>query len=277
MNLKGIEKRFGLLIGFLLFALFSFPPALFGACDPAAAAGFNNSGTVSGAGPGGSLGTNIGIGDNTTVATAVPPASPASPAKPDAKGYNPLEDPNLTNTGKPVDTKAAGDLGDKVQQQLPGGKPQDTTGTLSSQPPISIPGGEKPPAGGDEGSTTTSSVPTPGQPGVGYPCYDPNGNLYYSPTPCPQQGQSLVPGYTPPSGEMPGKDPGKKDPGKMQKPMPGKTQKPMPGKPKPPAVEPGQKPGQGNCGPGTYCKCADGRTGHIPCDKSMGRCHCGGG
>jgi hypothetical protein len=36
-------------------------------------------------------------------------------------------------------------------------------------------------------------------------------------------------------------------------------------------------PGGASCGPTTSCRCASGATGHIPCDRSMGRCHCGGG
>ena len=135
-------------------------------------------------------------------------SDPSAPAPDGIDDYDPTKDPNRGTKGASVDPN----IGDLFQQQ-PGGKPQDTTGTVSSAPPVPIPG-EPPPAGGDKGPTTTSSVPPPAQPGVGYPCCDPSGNLYYSQVPCPGSEKPLVPTLTPPSGKTP-----EKDSGRMQQPI----------------------------------------------------------
>ncbi len=47
----------------------------------------------------------------------------------------------------------------------------------------------------------------------------------------------------------------------------------------PPAAPPATPPTTGgpSCGPVTHCTCAGGGKGHIPCDRSLGSCHCGGG
>jgi hypothetical protein len=120
-------------------------------------------------------------------------------------GYDAIEDLKKTGSkGGPVDTKAAIDLGDKSQQQRPGAKPQDTSGSLSSTAPQDRPDAKEPP-GGDEGSTGTASIPSGGQPGMTYQCIGDDGTYVMSPVPCPPREKSLVPAYPGPSGPMAGK------------------------------------------------------------------------
>jgi hypothetical protein len=120
MNLETLIKGFGLLIGLGYFSLFSYVPALFGACDPVPNGGLSNSGTVSGVGSG-SVGTQVGIGDN-TVDTKTPQATGADTAS----------GGETTKTPKPPQgeqTYSTGPAGGTAEQGPPvGGPPGSTPG-----------------------------------------------------------------------------------------------------------------------------------------------------
>jgi RHS repeat-associated protein len=184
---------------------------------------------------------------------------------------------------KPPDIKGATEAGTEFQGKTPGGKsPGPTSGAAGGgqpieQPGLKLPAGTEPPTAGTGG---------PGGPGAGQwiTCYSEKTKQSY---PMPY-GSSCPPPHLPPPtfggsphdpripwqglAPPPGGGGGHGGGGGPKAPTGGGagsgSKPPMdqtpPTKPKP------------TCGPATVCTCAGGATGHIPCDKAKGKCHCGG-
>jgi len=179
-------------------------------------------------------------------------------------GYDPTKDPGMG--GEPPNIPGAG------QQPFTGGVPAGgpTSGATGGQV-VEQPGLKPPPPG-------PGGTGTPGQPPQqGIVCYSEMTKEYFTIPygPCPP------PHMKPPTGATAGGEPGRTP---WQGLIPPEGSPPMGPKPpmgKPPMAKPpmGPKPppGGGGCGPATSCTCAGGGMGHIPCDKSKGACHCGGG
>jgi hypothetical protein len=230
-------------------------------------------------------GTNIPINANTnpplpgTVTPTSPqprpgdgPRAPAvtrspttHPGKTEAGGYDPTKDPGMG--GKPPDIAGATQAG---AQRAGGGHPpkQDTPPQgLGGGEVTSIPAAEPPPS---TGAPPGGWEPQPA-PGGGWWCYSAQTQEWYQVPmgPCPPSSSRPPrgPSSADPSVRVP-HDTLQRDPGMADKPAgkPGKSSEPSP--PLGPTSA---------CGPGTSCRCAGGGMGHIPCDKSKGACHCGGG
>lgn len=179
---------------------------------------------------------------------------------------------------KPPDIKGATEAGTQFQGQTPGGQPSGpTSGATGGGPPVEQPG-LKPPAGAEPPTAGTGGPVSPGT-GQGIWCYsEKTGQSYqilYGPCPSPHLPPPMVGGSphdprTPWQGLVPrgGGAGGEHGGGGHSKPP--KAGTPGGSGPKPPTQP---KPA---CGPATVCTCANGATGHIPCDKSKGKCHCGG-
>ena len=176
----------------------------------------------------------------------------------------PGTDPGVAG-GKP-DTAGASEAGSTFQGGSPWGTPPGpTSGATGGGQPIEQPGLKPPPTtGAGEAGTTPGQQP----PQQGIWCYSEKTKDYYMIPygPCPP------PWMKPPTGATATGEPGR---------IPWQGLVPPEGKPlmgpKPPM---GSKPPMGpkpSCGPATSCTCAGGGIGHIPCDKSKGACHCGGG
>lgn len=178
---------------------------------------------------------------------------------------------------KPPDIKGATEAGEEFGKGLQSRGP--TSGAAGGGPPVEQPGLQPPP--GEQPPTVGAGGPAGPGAGQGVWCYfekTPGMMVqYWLPEgPCPPVGHPppdpRVPwqGLVPPRGGVGGghgggggpKPPSGGGKGGGSKPQTGKTR---------PSLPPGP-----TCGSGTFCRCASGKTGHIPCDKSKGPCHCGG-
>lgn len=165
-------------------------------------------------------------------------------------------DPGMV-AGKP-DVQGATQAGTEFQRQTPGGQPPGpTSGAAGGGLPIEQPGLKPPP--GAEFPTAGAGGPVGPGPGQGVWCYsEKTYEQYWFPYgPCPS------PYVKPPTAGGPPHDPR----------VPWQELVP-------PSVGGGPKPSthpKPACGPTTVCTCPGGKVGHIPCDKSKGSCHCGGG
>lgn len=183
--------------------------------------------------------------------------------------------PGIDVGGKrPPDIKGATEAGEEFGGGIPSRGP--TSGAAGGGQPVEQPGLQPPP--GEQPPTVGAGGPMGAGAGQGVWCYFEKAPgmmvQYWLPNgPCPPMGRSPFDpglpwqGLVPPGGGAGGghgggpKPPSGGGTGGGPKPPIGKTQ---PTQPKP------------ACGPTTVCKCPSGKTGHIPCDKSKGPCHCGG-